>query len=314
MKNIIILLFISFMLISCGKTEENKQESSTNAWRIETWSLDTNTWAAKTWSIQTWSINTDDWVIEGDMAWVTDNVIDSVNFSDLQTKNILSKIDENLRKQRESERISTWILVQGEFKAEYIAPNDYSKDTDKIIVTVSWTTYELPWTYWKDNIPGIKKCTKLNSNIKLENIIDNWECPFWSFSWFKEFSPSWNYISYRAWGYEGGEFRMMDIKTWRMVFKTSSDVSLHLWTLDKKQFIYWTTSWISQWEWLLITKKWTFPELITLGKDDILWWYVDNDYLYVQLEGKYNTDMKKTIKYLKVYDLNTLKEVFSKEI
>ncbi len=55
MNKIIIPLFVSFFLISCGKSEEIRQERSVNV---------INSWVIETWSIEIWSLNTNTWFIE----------------------------------------------------------------------------------------------------------------------------------------------------------------------------------------------------------------------------------------------------------
>ncbi|EKD65754.1 MAG: hypothetical protein ACD_49C00095G0001 [uncultured bacterium (gcode 4)] len=64
MKKIIIPLFVSFLLISCWKSEEIKQESSVNI---------TNSWVVQTWSIETWSLNTNIWIVEKVETWNISN-------------------------------------------------------------------------------------------------------------------------------------------------------------------------------------------------------------------------------------------------
>lgn len=237
-------------------------------------------------------------------------------FSDIQIKDILAKIDENIKKQQELEKNSTWSLIQWDFKAEYISNNFDINKADSFIITKNWISKTLPGLYNPNSTDETDKSRQKEFNLlqskgfigkdQKDKLEKRWvSVGLWVFDWFVEFSPSWNYILYNIGSWGGKMTILMDTQTWKEVIK-EIDMGYHDWTLDKKQFIYWTTSWIVSWKWLLITKKWGFPEVETIEKDDVLWWYVDNNYLYIQLQGTKN--------YLKIYDLKTLKEVFSKKI
>lgn len=239
------------------------------------------------------------------------------SFSDTQIQDILAKIEENTKKQQETEKNTTGTLIQGDFKAVYIAPKDYWKDFDKIMVTIPGKTYELPGVYgksemekytdtikkWGCKIPDGRTGVLFNGNRYEEP--SNWDCLMMKeFAHFVGFSPSGYYLQYTISGYESAHSKLIDIKTGEVVIETPFSMSTSFWTTDKKQFIYGAGNGMGNWPGLYITKKWNFPEIITIqDTDEVMGWYVDESYIYTSSWNK-----------LKIYSLTTLKEVFSKEI
>ncbi len=248
-----------------------------------------------------------------------------INFTDLQIKEILVKIDDNIKKQQEIEKNSTWILIQWNYKAVYIAPKDYAKDMDKIVVTIAWKKYELPGVYGKDIMKKYLELIKewhCKTSGDLSDVIVNWKYYVNPSSWdcwmigmdfwnFVGFSPTWYYVLYTSYGYEWTKSILVDVETWKNIIETNSRISTFIWTPDKKQLIYWTIAGMSDtWPHLYITKKWRFPEKILIqNSEEVRWLYVDENYFYTKEYSEY-----KDKNYFKVYSLKTLKEVFSKEI
>jgi hypothetical protein len=247
-----------------------------------------------------------------------------ISFSDAQIQDILAKIDANTKAQQEIAKNATRVLVQGDFRAEYMTPKDYSKDTDKIVVTISWVKYELSGAYWKERMQkyldaikkwwcggpvGIEDAKKVGAVLvdgKYYALPSSWDC--WmiggDFGNFIEFSPSWYYLLYKTHGYEWSKSILVEVKTGKVALEFSGDISS--WTTDKKQFIFSTNPNNIPIGWgLFITKKWSLSENVLIQGEKIAeWLYVDQKYIYVR-----NNDS-----YLRIYDLTTLKEVFSKEI
>ncbi len=252
---------------------------------------------------------TNKWTLEDTYFDYMKNNYSFASFSEENITNILKKIDENIKTWELQRQNTGTTLIQWDFKAEYIWPKDYSKDTDKIIVTLSWKTFELPWVYGATDIINIKKCTKLNNNITYEDIVHNMECPFWKFWSFSEFSPSWYYLLYNFYGYEYGESRLIDSKNGNNILKIPGSISAKIWTWDKKQFIYWTVNGIVWSASLVMTKKWSFPEQMTIqDKRDVLWIDVDENYIYSK---EVRSEWLKWY-YLKIYRLSNWEEIFSK--
>ncbi len=254
----------------------------------------------------------------------------SISFSDTQINDILAKTEVNMNNQIKIKDSSTRILVQWDFKAEYIAPKDYWKDYDKIVVTLSWMKYELPWVYGKEEmkkyLDAIKKwqCGSESTeksewmvlvNNKYYPSPSSWDCIMqWSFSNFEGFSPSWFYLMYTTHGYENGSTKMVDSKTGKSVIEMNSMLNVYTWTSDNKQFIYWTSPGMeSPGFGLYITKKWNFPaKTLIQNSNEARGLYVDQKYIYVN-HGMFNgTD--NNVHFLNIYSLSTFKEVFSKEI
>jgi hypothetical protein len=252
MKKLLIICLISssLLFVWCFNQEtipeiKNQNVENVQSWVVQIWNVESNSWVNEQTS--TWTIY-ESWT--KDNSWTISNtkIKNSITFSDIQIKDILAKIDENSNIQQEINKNSTWSLIQWDFKAEYIAPKDYSKDTDNIIVNIWWKKYVLPWAYWKEDIADIIKCTKLQKDIKIEDIKHNGDCPFWSLVWFRWFSPSWKYLLYTAWAFETGEDRLIDTKNWKIVLKYP-EILTYAWTPDKTQFIYGGASWMSSWPW-----------------------------------------------------------------
>jgi hypothetical protein len=223
-----------------------------------------------------------------------------VSFSPSQISKILTKIDENSKKQEEIRKTATGVLVQGDFRAEYVQGNN--PPWDDII--------KLNKKDIKSEIPGIIN-TKASQTYL--NCAKTWtskdECPTISFEGFLSFSPSGNYLLYQQSWWEQFHSILVDTSNWNEVLSMPWYLTLAEWTSNKKQFIYWGENWgMTSW-WLFMTIKNEFPKNIMVSKDSILWWYIDNSMVYVKVWDswwKWN--------FLKIYDLNTLKEVYSQEI
>lgn len=242
-----------------------------------------------------------------------DNILNTID-----TKSELfstSKINEITKKLESLEKINydkNYVLSQWNFKAEYFPPKDYTKDTDKIVITIDNKKYELPWVYSeserKKYVEAIKKwwCRYWEDNSITEpSYID---CiaskEFGTFIWF---SPSWYYILYNIWGYEYNASKLVDIKTWKVFLDIVWWVTMNTWTNDKAQFIYWQVGWIANDGGLYITMKWIFPTTKKINDSNILAWYVDDNYIYVKTQDNNGENQK-----IFIYDLKDLKLVYSK--
>ncbi len=224
-----------------------------------------------------------------------------ISFSPSQISEILSKIDENTKKQEEIRKSATGVLVQGEFRAEYIS--NEGKTNDKMIITTTDITKEISWLIYNSQYKkSYQECIK-----KYAKEI----CWTGSFLSFLSFSPSWNFILYSKWWYESLMTVLMNIETGRNILEIWNSPNFHWWSTDKKQFIYWSENGFFEW-WLFITKKWNLLwwEVNEISKDSIFWWYIDEKYLYVISSEMTIEDTQ----YLKIFDLTTLKEVYSQEI
>ncbi len=232
-------------------------------------------------------------------------------FSQEQIKNILKNIDKWIEVQIERPNSNT--LIQWDFKAEYIAPKDYTKDTDKIIVTVSWKKYELPWVY------GEKEKQEYLKDIKNQNCSINeqktWKCWFIGGLFLRSFSPSWYYLLYNISYLEWSSSNLVNIATWKIYALKSSWVTANTWTKDKKQFIYWACGY-GMWcdGGLYITIKWDFPNTKKIYDGGVEWLYVDDSYIYtIGYDDNSNPGSEVTMKLL-IYDLKTLKLVYSQDV
>ncbi len=215
----------------------------------------------------------------------------TINLSSSEISEILSKIDENTKKQAEIRKSATGVMVQGEYRAEYL-PSENNTD-DIIRITNNWKSTEYPLQY-----------NALNIEIKK----NNWWDDAGKFLYFDGFSPSNHYLLYTVWVWWYWSYTkyLIDVENGKTVLEILSALAWWIWTPDKKQFIY-----SNEWGWLMITKKWEFP------KTENIWWNiifnkidVDEKFIY----GIGFSDMSWTPKYLKIYDLTTLKEVYSQEV
>ncbi len=216
----------------------------------------------------------------------------NVLFSKEQVNSILKKIDEWIDAQKEKAKNNSNILIQWNFKAEYIAPKDYKKDTDKIIVTVSWKKYELAGFYWEKErqkyLDSIKKWQCYRDWMLVEP--SDWECGVSSkFGNFISFSPSWYYISYNVSWYENSGDRLVNIETWKNYLNICWYNQPNTWTNDKKQFIYWDGFWMGCVNWgLYITIKWDFPNVKKINDYETIGLYVDDIYIYTTILVSYD--------------------------
>lgn len=241
-------------------------------------------------------------------------------------KSIFKKIEDDLKK-KEAESQS-WIqkeiknvLIQWDFKAEYISNNwDYTK-SDKIKITQNWKNWEIPWVYnledkSEENQSKIKCVANLEEKYKKDRMSWIWSCWFPYFTDFLEFSPSWYYLSINFGWWELSPFQLLDVKTWKSILN-SYNINFSSWTKDKSQFIYWQIWRV--WEvWLYITEKWNFPKIKKLLEDDeVYWWYIDEKNIYVKV-WSIDIDPKtwwwNDKEYYKVIEIDTWKIIYSQEI
>lgn len=206
------------------------------------------------------------------------------------------------------------LIENWNIKAEYIYANDYTKEVDKIKITVNWKSKTFPWVYTEK-----ERKIYLSKISKWECLDDKWEkiSPFNAmcmvseeFWWFVRFSPSWYYLEYKRKWFEYSWINLLDLNNWKKILDINFP-SFSSWTLDKKQFIYAQWSEFSWEKWLFITIKWSFPKSKILIDDFIDSWYVDSKYIYVKTH-KYIKNVE--VKYNKVIDLKTLKVIYSKKI
>lgn len=258
-----------------------------------------------------------------------EKIAKNISFSPSQISEILAKIDENTKKQQEIKKSATGVLIQGNFWAEYIAPKDYGKDTDKIIINLPWERYEFSGVYGKEEMTKylntikdgwckIEKWQNTTNSVLVNSTPHehpaSWDCLMQkTFGKFSSFSPSWNYLLYYLNGWEYQWVILIDSRTGKTVIKIDYP-EFNIWTLDKKQFIFagWGEfGWCTNGCWLHITIKDSFPQDKILTNDFISGWYVDESQLYVKT---YNYNSNKMTIFLKIYNLTTLKEIFSQEI
>jgi len=64
--------------------------------------------------------------------------------SDTQIQDILAKIDANTKAQQEMAKNATGVLVQGDFRAEYVSNNFDVSKADSIIVTKNGIQKSIP--------------------------------------------------------------------------------------------------------------------------------------------------------------------------
>ncbi len=298
--------YINEKSIVVEKQETIQNTESKNVENLEKWSVSDNQTQSNSWEI---SNNTEK---------------NLVNFSDEQIKDILLKLKENEKAQKEIQKNITWTLIQWDFKAEYIAPEDYAKNLDKILISINNKKYEIPWVYTKEIMEKYLNNVKNGACLATWDITDvvvnwkyysspsSWDCwmtgeDFWSFI---NFSPSWYYLLYSSYGYEWQRNRLVDVKTGKVFLNIYWKITMNTWTNDKSQFIYWQVWWIGNEWWLYITIKWNFPKTKKINDYDISSWYLDDNHIYVKNIREYSWDKNQLI----IYDLKTLEEVFRKEI
>lgn len=249
------------------------------------------------------------------------------------------QFNEIIDKLSASEKESEWTydklsikIVQGDFSAEYISPKDYLKDADKIVVHIAEEKFELPGVYGKKEIQEYNEFVKSENAkqvvsdkpqegyIKIDSkyypIPSSWDAIMSKiFTTFRSFSPSGYYLLYDVWWFEYSGTKMVDVRTGKSVIDFEWGISFWEWTKDKKQFIYGYNSAFWGFAGLYITKSGEFPKTEKLNPNYALAGFLDDSYLYVKTEGtgeSWGGEAWK--KYLKIYDLKTLKEVYSKEI
>ncbi len=231
----------------------------------------------------------------------------SISLSPSQVFDILTKIDENTKKQEDMEKYTKSILVQGDYKAEHVSWETHIIN-DKIILNKKGIKKEIPWVVTSTDVQNYNKCINWGKG-------DLDTCTIHGFEGFISFSPSGNYLLYKRSQLYNKELYfwwkdavLVDTNNGNEVLSISGDLYFSNWSLDRKQFIYWVDEGeYGQWYWLYITLKDEFPKNIMVSNDFVLWRYIDNTLLYV----KVNTN---EWYFLKIYDLSTLKEVYSQKI
>lgn len=301
MKKSLILITL-LLLTSCwNQVKEEKILSVKTENKINTWSI--NKTIESTWVVNSLVV-LDEKKEKVESSWAENEV----NFNDEEIKEILEKIDQNNLNYFDNRKLE---IKQWDFEAKYIKSTDYKKDIDKININVSWKTYLIPWIY--NDKEAYLKCIKeeLNNN-KNENFNNNENekllksaCTR-NFLSLIDFSPSGYYLAVAYSWWDSSWIKLLNTKTWEEILDII-EVSFMWWTKDKKQFIYWQESWMWSESWLYISINWSFPKFKEITHYSISWWYIDDNYIYI----KTSLDNPN---YFKVFDIKTLKQVFSKEI
>ncbi|EKE26287.1 MAG: hypothetical protein ACD_4C00344G0007 [uncultured bacterium (gcode 4)] len=225
----------------------------------------------------------------------------SINFSDSQIKDILAKIDENLNKQQELGKNSTWALIQGDLKAEYILSEN--NIDDKIKITLNW----------KESLINLEEVN--NYNKKVQELIDKWECGSdnidspkcvkWRVElnkFYKNWKYIWFYTNYYVWKW----LTLIDI--WNK--KKFIDILLTISCQESQNYLV-CNIWLWWWEMSLNNLNSGENKEFKIGNSIDSWYHIDDNYLYYTVTSSDNGS-KNVI--LHIYDIKTLKEVFSKKI
>lgn len=228
-----------------------------------------------------------------------------MNFSDSQIQDILAKIEENTKKQQEKDKnvTSTWILIDGNYKAEYI-PSKNNAD-DKIHVTVNGL----------EKVVNLEEINNYNRRIQklydskecTSNDYDNPKCSKSHFAWLYGLYSKWEYISYMGSLYEWYFLKILQVATWKEI----AHISLPGGCENNENLVVCKWNWDG---WLAVVNLQTATKyniwIWNLEWDEfsVMWFTIDNKYIY----SKFDIYTKNPE--LKIYDLTTLKEVFSKEI
>lgn len=72
--------------------------------------------------------------------------------TDVQIKEVISKIDASIQTQRDISDHANGLLTQGKFEAEYIPPPDYAKYLDRIVVNLAGEKHEFVGVYGKEEM------------------------------------------------------------------------------------------------------------------------------------------------------------------
>ncbi len=217
--------------------------------------------------------------------------------SDTQIQDILAKIDANTKAQQEMAKNATGVLVQGDFRAEYVSNNFDVSKADSIIVTKNGIQKSIPWIY--------------------KPIADGSHFSF--ISKFMEFSPSGNYLLYETPCEAQCPSGLINTENGEVVLRFTN-INYHEWTLDRKRFIYAEPTARDMTLQLSITVRGAFPKAKTLIEKGFLDATIEWNFLYARTLYKTTEDGSMLLKdsdkkkFLHIFDLTTDKEVFSKEI
>lgn len=336
-KSILILLILAFILTSCNKTEpviikeilpasteEEVLKSSQNIDKeltpsvknissvsndIKAISID---WTGSNNNmLHSWSIiqkNTDLALTWNAITNNSKKVI--LNTNNLQLSN--EKINAFITKMEQTRVKSVNnILIQWDFKAEYIKQTDYTKP-DFIKITQWNKEYTIPWPYIPNENQEYINCMKEKNLERACFFLAKW------FLWFNNFSPSWYYLIYTYW--ESIDYFsqiMIDTKTWKII-KNIWFTDFFAWTQDKMQFIYWQWNEYFWTKGLYINKKWNFPEFQEVVSDYIEWLYVDETNIYIKSivfkNEVFDFSENNIENYFKIIDLKTLQVIFIQEL
>ncbi len=302
-----------FVNLKNGSQEQIVDTGTTNTGAIEVEKKIEEPWVqidSEKAEIQTTATGTVEDIVTDDHEIILD--------TGMTEKEIISKIEENKVKRQELEKNSTWVLIRSDYKAEYITSKEYKNDSIKLII--SWKEKTINFWYNKSNAKycknGPEDCTRLSH-----------------FEKFIDFSPDKNYLLFEHVGYESTWLNIIDIE--KNTFLSFDSTYFESWLSDGRMVA-------SSWRWG--TLLWVFDiknlmkESLPIDTTDMMenntmrwsktqeifdrnahnfggfvssYWFMNDDkYWYLWAEN--NDD--NTIKQLKIYDLKTLKEVYSKEI
>ncbi len=121
----------------------------------------------------------------------------------------------------------TGVLYQWNMSAKYTANKKTLTDIITIKIWNSTRIIKWPWAQASKD--------KRKSALQMWGDYNVWG--FYDYSILK-LSPSGNYIELIGYGYEGWIWRMLDTRTWKIIF--SDKVVKSMWSNDRKQFIFQT--------------------------------------------------------------------------
>jgi hypothetical protein len=216
--------------------------------------------------------------------------------SDTQIQDILAKIDANTKAQQEIAKHATGVLVQGDFRAEFVWSKDNTDDVLKIDIWGKKLKYFFPY-----NSINKEYCTEWEKECTQRS----------KFSGFDWFSPNRKFLAYHMTWYGGSVLRIIDLQN-NETFNLFEERVLS-WLWSGKVLIF-APSRGPVWELRIydISNSFKEPLFSTPWEiDELSGFYLDEKYFY----GMLNIfDGQRDLPYLKIYSLSNLKEVFSKEI
>ncbi|EKE26462.1 MAG: hypothetical protein ACD_4C00282G0002 [uncultured bacterium (gcode 4)] len=344
MKKLLIISLISssMLLVWCfnqGTTPETKNQNveDIQSWVVSTWSIENNTWITE--QIPTWTTS-NSWVESN--SWIVSTTLNKnlISMTNTQINDILVKIDENSKYNKKW--LDEWykfdqkakIIIDWKNKAEFIESSGWIND--KIKLTINWEEKIYTMNYGKQN-----KLTLSKEICKDPNNSDSNKCAltyFWSFDKFE-----WKYLIFRTSLYEIFYTAIFDINNMKVIDELSN--AKIIWLTDTKVFYDSSILNLEMWSTKIYYKD------IGLENEKVLvdnynFYYFDKDNIYIftsdllkvvnlinfkevnyklafnpqdysQINWIYFNWKQLNVKIgnnLKIYDLVTLKEVFSKEI